>query len=1103
MSHRPLTAVLNHVRRLAADEALAVLPDQELLRRFADRRDESAFAEIVRRHGGMVLGVCRRVLRDAHAAEDAFQAAFLALARRPGAIRSQASLGGWLYRVAYRAAQRARYAAARRQAVERGAPARAGSDPQAELSWREVSEVLDAELQALPDGFRAPLVLCYLEGKTRDEAAQQLGWSVGAFKSRLERGREMLRRRLGRRGVSLGAGLLAGSLAPGTAPALPGRLAAETVRLALSVSAGRAAPPTLLAKVALVLLLGGVTAGAAAWLRGRGTGPPALAAPEKPAEAKVFKAARTDRFGDPLPPHALARLGTLRFRHEWTIYTSAVSPDGRLLAGGGNDAAQVWDSRTGRTLLRLPGHINGVKALAFTPDGKWLASYGWEMKLRITEVATGRGVREFDRKKDALLNNPSTLSYLAFLPGGKQLVLKDGGEPVVRLLDAETGREVRAFTGEGKHLYGMALSPDGKLLAAAEDTGTVRVWEVATGKERLAIKKHKGTDTNTVAFAPGGKTLATGGQDGAARLWDATTGKLLHTLDARAEITVKGVAQKFPLGAVRSLSYSPDGKALVSGHGYWAVFWDPATGKEVRRLPYEGSCGLRFLPDGKTLLVGGDGLSYLNTFDFLDAATGKSRRFDGHTVRLVAVAYSPDGKHVATAGERFSAETRVWDARSGRVVHRLLDARARHGGAHALAFSPKGDVLAAGHGQGILLWDLKTGKVRQTLRGHEHNHMALAYSPDGTRLASGSHDGTVRLWDLAAGGKELRHFRVEKENAWAIAFSPDLRLAASGDQAQNMIHLWDLATGREWKSLRRGGGGSIRLAFSPDGRTLLEGGGISAIFLWEVASGERRRTIATPNFFPWTVVCSPDGRYVAAGGLNPRRRANVADAGVPIHVFDLAGDRPASRLNGHQGTVNALSFSPDGRVLASASDDTTGLVWDIAPGAPAPAARLTPKERGACWDDLGGGAAQTYASIWKLARDEGAVAFLRKELPPAPAPADARVVGRLLAELDSDDFAVRGKAREQLARLGPAAEGQLRKALDGKPSVEVRVSVQKLLDSLERARVRTRRAVEVLELMNTPAARRLLETLAGGAADAWLTREARESLDRLARRRTE
>src|SRR5262249_2231096 len=147
----------------------------------ADRRDESAFAEIVRRPRGMVLGVCRRVLRDPHAPEDAFPAALLPLARPPGALRHHASVGGGLSPGAYRAAQRARYAASRRQALERGAPARAGSDPEAEMSWREVSEALDAELEALPDAFRAPLVLCYLEGKTRDEAAQELGWSVGAL----------------------------------------------------------------------------------------------------------------------------------------------------------------------------------------------------------------------------------------------------------------------------------------------------------------------------------------------------------------------------------------------------------------------------------------------------------------------------------------------------------------------------------------------------------------------------------------------------------------------------------------------------------------------------------------------------------------------------------------------------------------------------------------------------------------------------------------------------------------------------------------------------------------------------------------------------------
>jgi RNA polymerase sigma factor (sigma-70 family) len=188
--------------------------DAELLERFLTARDETAFAALVRRHGGLVLAACRRVLSDPADVEDAFQATFLILLRKAASIRRSQAVGGWLYRVAYRAALQVRTDAAHRHelADDMEPVARDSSDP----SWREVCSLLYAELDRLPLKFRLPLILCYLDGKTRDEAAQQLGWSVGSVKGYLERGRKQLRARLERRGVALSAGLLTTLLAPRT-----------------------------------------------------------------------------------------------------------------------------------------------------------------------------------------------------------------------------------------------------------------------------------------------------------------------------------------------------------------------------------------------------------------------------------------------------------------------------------------------------------------------------------------------------------------------------------------------------------------------------------------------------------------------------------------------------------------------------------------------------------------------------------------------------------------------------------------------------------------------------------------------------------------------
>jgi RNA polymerase sigma factor (sigma-70 family) len=228
--------VLHSIRKLVAAGG-EPLPDQELLGRFVRDRDEAAFTALVRRHGPMVAGVCRRILGRAPEAEDAWQATFLVLARRAALIRGSA--GGWLHAVAWRVARRLRAQRARRPEVPLGEVDVARPDTTAEATWREVRQALDEELGRLPERYRAPLVLCYLEGMTQDEAARQLGWAPGVLRGRLDRGRERLRGRLKRRGLGLSAALLGTALGESaSAGAVPAALVVATVEAALLIAAG-------------------------------------------------------------------------------------------------------------------------------------------------------------------------------------------------------------------------------------------------------------------------------------------------------------------------------------------------------------------------------------------------------------------------------------------------------------------------------------------------------------------------------------------------------------------------------------------------------------------------------------------------------------------------------------------------------------------------------------------------------------------------------------------------------------------------------------------------------------------------------------------------
>src|SRR5262249_11887108 len=313
MNMAPSALLLRHIHTLAVVQVCEELPDEELVRRFVTRRDEAAFEALLRRHGALVLGVCRRVLRHEQEAEDAFHATFLIAASKAGSLRARQSVGSWLHGVAYRVAQRARAQAGRRQAQESEAAARRSADTLAEVTFREAQAILDEELARLPEKYRVPLVLCCLEGKARDEAARQLGWSLNRLKSSLEQGRERLRSRLVSRGLTLSVPLLAATLVPRAAAGLPDRLITSTVAAAPHFPA--AVPPPGVVSVpvatlvrqglagvfrnrlrlgAALLLLGMLAVGAGlAALPGSATPPPAeKSGSDRPAPAKEAPPAR-------------------------------------------------------------------------------------------------------------------------------------------------------------------------------------------------------------------------------------------------------------------------------------------------------------------------------------------------------------------------------------------------------------------------------------------------------------------------------------------------------------------------------------------------------------------------------------------------------------------------------------------------------------------------------------------------------------------------------------------------------------------------------------------------------------------------------------------
>jgi RNA polymerase sigma factor (sigma-70 family) len=1069
------------------------LSDRELLRRFVVEGDEAALEAVVRRHGPLVRGVCRRMLRNLHDAEDVFQATFLVLTRKAAVIPWQESVGTWLYEVAYRLALQARARSWQRLRRERRPTAPPPPDPLAEVSLREAQAVLDEELSRLPAKFRDPLVLCYLEGTTRDEAACQLGWSLGTLKRRLEQGKERLRHRLSRRGLTVPTVLSAALLTEGVTSAaatteptiqVAGGCATEATPSANAVALAEAALRAMrLARLklvaALVLVFGGLTATvgftAHRWAAGTAPAETRPLEPPRPADQEAGERheasppqAALDRFGDPLPARARARIGTLRFRHGGDVGQTAFSPDGKVLAAASSDdEVTLWQAAMGKELRRLKQATAGIfPGVAFSPDGKLLVT-GRYAEIRRWDRATGKELLSFPLKG-------LTAGKVFFTPDGKVLAclgLDSQSVHTILFLDAVSGKELHRLAGPAHFVAPcLAFSPDSTAWAFAnKKDNPVWLYDTRTGKEIRQFKGHtKGAAT--VAFSPDGKTLASTDFEGTLRFWETATGKPL--------------ASGGRFYAQANLTYSPDGTFLAgAGFGLKPHLWEVATGKELNQHePIQfPSQDVTFSPDGRMLACPIDHTIYL-----WDTLAGKALQpLQGHQKGVGSVAFAPDGQTLATAAADLGV-LHLWETATGTA----LAARAQlRDYVYAVAYSPGGRLLAVGTGnQNGTVWllDSATRQVRRKLTGPHVQVTSLAFSTNGQILAS-KHQNQTIVWDVAT-GKELR--RLEAQGYGSIsdaALSPDGKTLADGDSDRGTVRLWDVTIGKELRRLEGHWGGAYAVALSPAGKLLASSGYDKTVRLWDLATGKEVHRMTGHQSWVRFVVFSPDGRTLASG---------CQDGSV--RLWETATGQERGLLVGHQHSVRTGAFSADGTMLATGSDDTTALVWDLTGRQRDASAR----ELEGWWADLAGNdATRAYQSILALAASpRKSVPFLRGRLPPVVAPEPQRV-GALLASLDSKQFAERQRAMRELVQLGFAAEPALRKALKEQPSLEVRQRVEQVLGELEAGpRLRAVRAVEALERAGTVEARQGLEALAKGLPGVLPTQEAEVAVARLARR---
>ncbi|MBD3887242.1 PD40 domain-containing protein [Phormidium tenue FACHB-886] len=575
------------------------------------------------------------------------------------------------------------------------------------------------------------------------------------------------------------------------------------------------------------------------------------------------------------------------------IYAIAFNPDSTQLAVGGFDGAvRVWQISHGQP-LKILEHGYWVLAVAWSPDGKTLASGSQTIKL-------------WDAHTGILLNtlqgHNSLIRSLDWSPDSRTLA-SSGDDQTIRLWDTQTGDAFKVLHGHTQPVWSVAWSPDGTTLVSGSSDQTLRLWNISTGQTLKVLRVH--TDwVRSVAWSPDGKFLASSGNDQLIQLWNVKTEQIWRTLQGQAKW-------------VLSIAWSPDGKTLASGgNDHMIKLWDVETGQTLKTLQGHTNwvLSIAWSADGK--VIGSGSLDH--SAKFWNASTGQIlKTLQGYTNIIWSVTWSPDGTILASGSN--DGTVKLWDISTGQVVKTL---QGHTNWAVSVAWSPDGRLIASGgFDQTIKLWAVQTGTVLRTLQGFAEPAWSIAWSPDSRVLASSSNDGTARLWDIST-GQVVKTLQGHTNWIRSMVWSPDGKMLASAGEDQT-VRIWN--PDGQILQVWQGGNSSIRsIAWSPDGKTIASGSDDQQIRIWDVPAGQVLRAWQAHTNWIWSVAWSPDGTRLIS-----------SSADQTIKLWNPRNGQLLRTLQGHTGFVLSVAYRPTSTdatppkpIIASGSWDETIKLWN-------------------------------------------------------------------------------------------------------------------------------------------------------------------------------